>query len=238
MPRGRPVAPVELSEEAEAELTRNQSVAVAPEQPGPASADRARMRRRRVEHSRRRTPGRGRRHRRQVAQSVSGSAAWKGCTMNSAPAGREPMTTSGWPPSSTTPCKPSRPRGRTGACARWPRTAGSRRAPCSAGSSGSACSRTGTSTSSCRPTRSSSRRCATSSGSTSTPRTTRWCCASTRRARSRRCSGRSPVLPMGLGYVEGVTHDYWRHGTTTLFAALEVATGTVITDCKTRHRHQ
>ena len=47
-----------------------------------------------------------------------------------------------------------------------------------------------------------------------------------------------PVLPMGLGYVEGVTHDYWRHGTTTLFAALEVATGTVITDCKTRHRHQ
>ena len=47
-----------------------------------------------------------------------------------------------------------------------------------------------------------------------------------------------PVLPMGLGYVEGVTHDYWRHGTTTLFAALEVATGTVSTDCKTRHRHQ
>ena len=43
-----------------------------------------------------------------------------------------------------------------------------------------------------------------------------------------------PVLPMGLGYVEGVTHDYGRHGTTTLFAALEVATGTVITDCKTR----
>jgi len=26
-----------------------------------------------------------------------------------------------------------------------------------------------------------------------------------------------PVLPMGLGYVEGVTHDYVRHGTTTLF---------------------
>ncbi len=31
-----------------------------------------------------------------------------------------------------------------------------------------------------------------------------------------------PVLPMGLGYVEGVTHDYYRHGTTTLFAALNV----------------
>jgi transposase len=47
-----------------------------------------------------------------------------------------------------------------------------------------------------------------------------------------------PVLPMGLGYVEGVTHDYLRHGTTTLFAALDVANGTVLADCKPRHRHQ
>jgi putative transposase len=47
-----------------------------------------------------------------------------------------------------------------------------------------------------------------------------------------------PLLPMGLGYVEGVTHDYIRHGTTTLFAALDVATGAVITECKPRHRHQ
>jgi transposase len=47
-----------------------------------------------------------------------------------------------------------------------------------------------------------------------------------------------PLLPMGLGYVEGVTHDYIRHGTTTLFAALDVATGAVIAECKPRHRHQ
>jgi putative transposase len=47
-----------------------------------------------------------------------------------------------------------------------------------------------------------------------------------------------PVLPMGLGYLQGVTHDYVRHGTTTLFAALDVATGTVLTECKPRHRHQ
>lgn len=47
-----------------------------------------------------------------------------------------------------------------------------------------------------------------------------------------------PVLPVGLGYIEGVTHDYVRHGTTTLFAALDIATGTVFTDCKARHRHQ
>ena len=47
-----------------------------------------------------------------------------------------------------------------------------------------------------------------------------------------------PLLPMGLGYVEGVTHDYIRHGTTTLFAALDTATGQVLTSCKNRHRHQ
>jgi len=47
-----------------------------------------------------------------------------------------------------------------------------------------------------------------------------------------------PVLPMGMGYVEGVTHDYVRHGTTTLFAALNIASGRVLTECKKRHRHQ
>jgi len=47
-----------------------------------------------------------------------------------------------------------------------------------------------------------------------------------------------PMLPMGLGYVEGVTHDYKRHGTTTLFAALDVLTGAVLSTCKARHRHQ
>jgi len=47
-----------------------------------------------------------------------------------------------------------------------------------------------------------------------------------------------PLLPMGLGYIEGVTHDDIRHGTTTLFAALDVATGSVIAECKPRHRHQ
>jgi transposase len=48
----------------------------------------------------------------------------------------------------------------------------------------------------------------------------------------------APLLPLGLGYVEGVTHDYVRHGTTTLFAALDIATGRVLTKCKRRHRHQ
>jgi putative transposase len=47
-----------------------------------------------------------------------------------------------------------------------------------------------------------------------------------------------PVLPMGLGYVEGITHDYVRHGTTTLFAALDIASGEVIGKCQRQHRHQ
>jgi len=47
-----------------------------------------------------------------------------------------------------------------------------------------------------------------------------------------------PMLPMGLGYVEGVTHDYRRHGTTTLFAALDTANGKVLAQCRKRHRHQ
>jgi hypothetical protein len=42
------------------------------------------------------------------------------------------------------------------------------------------------------------------------------------------------LLPMGLGYLEGVSHDYVRHGTTTLFAALNAATGEVFAQCKAR----
>jgi putative transposase len=47
-----------------------------------------------------------------------------------------------------------------------------------------------------------------------------------------------PMLPMGFGYIEGVTHDYERHGTTTLFAALNVLDGSILAQCKPRHRHQ
>ena len=45
-----------------------------------------------------------------------------------------------------------------------------------------------------------------------------------------------PMLPMRPGQAERRTHDYKRHGTTTLFAALDVATGAVIAQCKKRHR--
>jgi transposase len=47
-----------------------------------------------------------------------------------------------------------------------------------------------------------------------------------------------PILPLRPGLPERQTHDYERHGTTTLFAALDVAAGKVIGHCQPRHRHQ
>ena len=47
-----------------------------------------------------------------------------------------------------------------------------------------------------------------------------------------------PLLPLGPGRPERHTHDYARHGTTSLFAALDVATGKVIGRCYRQHRHQ
>ena len=47
-----------------------------------------------------------------------------------------------------------------------------------------------------------------------------------------------PGLPMKNGRCGTMTHDYKRHGTTTLFAALDVLTGKVIGSCKKRHRHE
>ena len=47
-----------------------------------------------------------------------------------------------------------------------------------------------------------------------------------------------PILPMQEGRIERRSHDYYRHGTTTLFAALEIATGQVVAALKPKHRHQ
>ena len=47
-----------------------------------------------------------------------------------------------------------------------------------------------------------------------------------------------PGLPMKKGRCGTMTHDYKRHGTSTLFAALNAATGEVIGECKKRHRHE
>jgi len=47
-----------------------------------------------------------------------------------------------------------------------------------------------------------------------------------------------PLLPLRPGIPARQTHDYQRHGTTTLFAALSMLDGRVIGDCMPRHRHQ
>ena len=47
-----------------------------------------------------------------------------------------------------------------------------------------------------------------------------------------------PTLPLRPGLPARQTHDYERHGTTTLFAALNVQEGTIIADCQPQHRHQ
>lgn len=48
----------------------------------------------------------------------------------------------------------------------------------------------------------------------------------------------APMVPMQPNMPERRTHDYRRHGTTTLFAALEIATGRVTGHCLPRHHHQ
>jgi transposase len=47
-----------------------------------------------------------------------------------------------------------------------------------------------------------------------------------------------PGLPLGQGHIATRTHDYYRHGTTTLFAALDYLSGKVISATQERHRHQ
>ena len=84
----------------------------------------------------------------------------------------------------------------------------------------------------------SSPNCAMWSGSTSTRRPTPSCSRSTKSRRSRRSTAPSPAWPMKKGRLGTMTHDYKRHGTTTLFAALNVLEGKVIGRCMQRHRHQ
>lgn len=49
--------------------------------------------------------------------------------------------------------------------------------------------------------------------------------------------GQLPRLPLKKGRAQTMTHDYKRHGTTTLFAAMNVLDGKVIGQCQPRHTH-
>jgi transposase len=87
------------------------------------------------------------------------------------------------------------------------------------------------------PTRSWKRRSSTWSGCICTRRRTPWCCAD-EKSQIQALDRSAPILPLQPGLAERRSHDYVRHGTSTLFAALEIATGQVTAACKPRHRHQ
>jgi hypothetical protein len=86
------------------------------------------------------------------------------------------------------------------------------------------------------PTPCLSRRCAILSACTCRRPNARWFCASTKRARSRRWTDLSRCFPCARDKSSGAPTDYTRHGTLTLFAALDAATGKVIGRCYPRHR--
>jgi transposase len=98
------------------------------------------------------------------------------------------------------------------------------------------CSRIAARRSSSRPTRCSSRRCATSSGSISIRRSAPVVLCVDEKSQIQALDRTQPLLAMRPGQAERRTHDYKRHGTLSLFAALDVKAGKVIGRCFRRHR--
>ena len=107
---------------------------------------------------------------------------------------------------------------------RWRARFVTRRVPASGGL---ACSRIARRPSRCRPTRCWSRRCAMSSGCISTRPIMPWCCVS-EKSQIQALDRTQPLLPMQPGQTARHTHTDRRHGTTSLFAALDAQSGQVI----------
>ena len=158
--------------------------------------------------------------------------------MRCGPAGHARSMTIRLPPSLSARCARRRPTQHTGRSAPWlespdfhtRRSAGSGRRSWPAAASARR-------PSSFRAIRSSSTRSAILSASTCRHRPTgRWSSVSMRKARFQALDREQPVLPMMLGVPERRTHAYIRHGTTSLFAALDVASGFVIGKYYKRHR--
>src|SRR5258706_593835 len=125
---------------------------------------------------------------------------------------------------------------RTGRSARWLRKLAfptPRSAECGRRS---ACSRTVARHSSCRAIRCSSTRCAISSALYLSPPNRALVLSIDEKSQIQALDREQPVLPMMPGIPERRTHSYVRHGTTTLFAALDVASGFIIGKCYKRHR--
>lgn len=156
---------------------------------------------------------------------------------NGIAAGRAPLKMNKVPYYSSAPRPVSRRRGPIGPCAGRPRLAGSRNPPCIGFSRHSGCSAIVRAALSYRPIP--LRREGTRyrwSLSESADHAVVLCVDEKSQIQALNWTQR--VLPMGLGYIEGITHDYVCHGTTTLFAALDIAAGAVFTECKSRHQHQ
>ena len=164
---------------------------------------------------------------------ASSPAASRACTTSCARASRARSTTSASRSCSTRRCTPSpRMAPPIGACAGWPPKPASPRPACIASCRRSGSSPIAATASSSPPIRSSSRSCATSSGCILNPPDKALVLCVDEKSQIQALERTQPMLPLGFGYVEGVTHDYLRHGTTTLFAALNVLDGAVLAQCK------
>ena len=131
---------------------------------------------------------------------------------------------------------PARPP--TGPPPPWPRRSASPSARCSASGAPTASSRTGSGSSSSPTIPGSSTSCATWSGSIVDPPAHAIVLSVDEKSQIQALDRTQPGLPMKKGRLGTMTHDYKRHGTTTLFAALNVLDGTVIGRNMPRHRHQ
>src|SRR5215212_4080479 len=140
--------------------------------------------------------------------------------------------------SSRSRCLSHPARRRIGPGGRWPRRPGSASLTSSASGARTGYSRTASARSSSRQTPPSSPRSATSSGSMSTQPAHAVVLSIDEKSQIQALDRTQPGLPLKPGRAGTLTHDYKRHGTTTLFAALDVLDGTVVGRCMQRHRHQ
>lgn len=159
-------------------------------------------------------------------------------TMSPGPERRDASAMTTLPRWFAVPWKKPRPTPPTGACVPWPAPWAMPPRPSTASGGPSDYSRIAARPSSSPAIPSLSIKCATSSACTWRRPTEPWSCASNEKSQIQALERTQPVVPMRPGQAERRSHDYKRHGTTTLFAALDVATGSVIGQCLPRHRSQ
>lgn len=120
----------------------------------------------------------------------------------------------------------------------WPRRWACRKPPCHASGERSRCNRIASNPLSSQLTHSLSKRSATFVGLYLNPPDRAMVPCVDEKSQAQGLDRTRSVLPLCPGVPERQTHDYIRYGTTSLFAALDIATGKVIGSCHRRHRHQ